>query len=418
MLVKQLRKNMVQHFNIIFIVILFIWISFFPPPIQEKYYFATKAFLALSFVVLLIKEGTSIFKLSHFPLWIFLAAIGINVLFAQHRDVAFRTYSNLAIPIFFIYYLVSQGITSELHFNLLTKTICITSIVVSLLAIFEMVFVFNPMYKYFITNPYYERYISGFVRPMSTQFNPAPLGSYLLGALPFNFLLFKKWRSFFKLLGTIGVILNTTVIIFTFARGSLFGFTVLVIFYLFMQRSYRLIVVFLLVLSIFMFVCDYLPYPINKFGVSATIGGGGMLSKYRLARNTMTMDIVKDHPFVGLGFQHFRIRFYEYYPYNETILYEKRICDNMFLTILSETGIIGFLGFLIFVFSIFRQAFKGLTKFNYTSFKGQSLLLSLSAFVSIVASMIGYEFFYWPNQYLHFCLLAGWINAYCSNIAK
>ncbi len=193
--IMGILKNVLERFDVIVIVILFVWISFFPLPIQQKYHIATKVFLAIALLLLFIRKRGAIFKLSDFPLWLFLAAIGINVLFTQEKDTALRTYLGLAIPMFFIYYLVSEGCSSEPKFRILVKTICISSILVALGGIFECFFRFNPLYEYFIDNPYYERYTAGFVRPMSTQFNPGPLGTYLLLCLPFGFLLFKQDKS-------------------------------------------------------------------------------------------------------------------------------------------------------------------------------------------------------------------------------
>ncbi len=404
---------MLKYLPIVLFTILFSWISFFPQPLQGKYHLFTKIFLVLAFIGLLAKKRTSIFRRDDLFLWGFLITIGLNVLFAQRKEVAFRTYIDLAIPMFLIYYLASEGFSSQSNFNLLAKVICILSILVALGGIFESIFRVNPLYEYFIENPFYERYIIGFVRPMSTQFNPAPLGSYLLGSLPFSFLLFKQDKSFFRWLGILGLILNTTVMILTFSRSVFLGLIAMIILYLFVLRDYRSMAIFFVVLSIIIFITFFLPYPFCRLGVKWMLGEMGILSSYRIDRCIMAYHMIQDYPFVGLGFQHFRIRFYEYslLPFN--ISYEFMIADNMYLTILTETGIFGFLGFFAFIFFLFKKAWRNLRRESLIPQRRWQLLVSLMALVGLLVAMGGYELFYWANPYLYFCVIVGCIASFC-----
>jgi O-antigen ligase len=383
-----------------------------PASIQQRYHITTNIFLFLFFIDLWAKKGKPIFKRSDFSLWVFLIAIGLNVFFAQQRNAALGTYLNIFLPMLSIYYLVSENFSDEASFSDLVKTISIFSILVALLGMAECVFRFNPIYQYLIDNSYYRRYITGFVRPMSTQFNPVVLGSYLIASLPFNFLLFKQNKSLWKILGAVGIVLNTVVIILTFSRSIFLGLIGMIIFYLFLGKKFRALFAFSISLLILTIVVTYLPYPFNRFGINLmTTGSFGMVSDYRFQRCAMVGRIIKEHPFVGIGFQHVRIRFYEYYPYRGRVPYEFMIPDNMYLTILAETGIVGFLGFFIFIFSIFKKAQRKLKILSAAPQKKQELLLILSAFVGLSVNMAGYELFYWPNPYIYFCILIGLIEA-------
>jgi len=424
---------MLNRLSLIVVILLLASISFFPPPIQERYNLVTKSILALAFIVLLIKKGTSIFKLSDFSLWFFIIAIGINVFFARYSYTALRTYLDLAIPMLLIYYLSVDAFSWRGGIGFLAKTISILSILISLGGIFESLFAFNPIYKYFIENPYYQRYITGFVRPMSTQFNPTALGSFILVCLPFNFFMFKRGSSFTKWLGATGLIFCITVGILTFSRSFFLGLITMIAFYglIYKKKKSLLILSFSVIALIFML--SYLPYPFKRYGIDwLTTKESGILSAYRLNRYIMVQRIINDHPFIGLGLQHIRTRFHEYYPsqdilprdltvvdnfyeyvFNQQIHpYEFMIADNMYLTILGETGIIGFLGFLIFIFSIFRKTWGQLEILKYPSKRKQELLIILSAFIGLLVSMGGYELFYWPNQYVYFCILIGLLEAY------
>jgi len=415
MKIKLFIFPILKYAEIIFIIILFVWISFFPQPIQEKYHLYTNIVLLLAFIILWIRKRNAIFNLSDFPLWIFLAAMSINVFFAQQKNTALKTYLDLAIPMFVIYYLVSADLSSGKNFNLLLKTICISSIIVSIGAVLESLFRYNPIYEHFIENPYYKRYITGFVRPMSTQFNPVVLGSYLLCSLPFNFLLFKRNKSLIRLLGSLGIILNIIVIILTLSRGVLLGLITAIMFYLFMEKKYRAIVVCFITLILLVLLCSYFHYPFNRLGKrQMMVENRGLLSDYRFTRYAMSWRIIREYPLVGLGFQHFRIRFYEYSPRSYEVPYEFMILDNMYLTFLAETGIIGATGFLIFIFSLIKRGILYLRK------KGDDikylLLVLLSALIGLLVNMAAYELFYWVNPYMFFCIICAFIKKALENV--
>lgn len=409
--------QILKYINTSLVIVLFAWISLIPAPLQLKYYIAINILLLLVFIGLWLRRGNSIFRRSDLLLGFFLIVIGLNVFFAQQRNVALGFYLNIVLPLVSIYYIASESFSKETPFSVLAKTISIFSILVALFGVLECIFKFNPIYKYLIGNSYYKRYITGFVRPMSTQFNPVVLGSYLVASLPFNFLLFKQDKSLWKILGAVGIVLNTVVIILTFSRTIFLGLIGMIVFYLFLGKKFRALLIFCIFILILTFLLTYLPYPLNRFGINLmTIGNCGMVSDYRFERVAMVGHIIKEHPLVGIGFKHFRIRFYEYYPGKDTVPYEFMIPDNMYLLILSETGIIGFLAFLLFIFSIFKKAYRKLKILSDAPQKKQQLLLVLSSFVGLLVNMGGYELFYWPNPYIYFCILIGLIEANYRNI--
>lgn len=403
-----------KYLKVFFISCLFVWISFFPEPVQAHYRFYLHGFLLILFSFSLAKKGLSLFKLSDYPLWGFLIAISVNIFFVRQSNTAFKAYLDLSVPLFCIYYLMSDGSVYDKNFNLLAKTVCICSILVSLGGILEFIFAYNPIYEHGIENPFYKRYISGsVVRPMSTQFNPVVLGTYLLGSLPFNFVLFKQNKSFFRFLGALGVVLNTAIIILTFSRGVFLGLIAMITFYLFIQKRHRSLVIFFIILFLFILLNSYLPYPFNRFGYGQLIAENrGVFSGYRFTRIAMTWHIFRDHPLVGLGLQHFRIRFYEYFPFNFRVPYEFMIADNMYLTILAETGIVGLTGFLIFMFSMLIKGFKLLIRLKYMPEERLQLALILSAFLGLLVNAGAYEIFYWSNPYIFFCIMAGLIKSF------
>lgn len=416
MFLKSNYEHNISEFLIMFLVIiLFVWISFFPVVLQERYYFSTQVFLLLIFLDTWIRKGNSIFKRADFALWVFIILVGLNVLFTRQINVAFVTYLKIALPLILIYYIISENFSREKSFDLLAKAISILSILVSFIGLFEVIFAFNPIYEYFIKNQYYKTCMTGFVRPISTQFTPAPLGGYLVSSLPFNLLLFKRNKSFWRVIGEIGIVANIVIIFLTFSRGAFLALITTMALYLFAQRNFALLRIFLAIVLIFIFISSIFPYPLNRYSLDYIFGekSSAMLSPYRLARYSMVSSILKDHPFVGIGFQHVRIRFYEYYPLIKNVSYETRILDNMYLTILAETGIIGFLGFTIFIFYFIKEAWRKLKKLNFESWQRWYLLVGITSLIAILIDMHGFEFMYWLNPYLYFCIIIGCLAALC-----
>lgn len=426
-MISNLKKS-INIFLESYIYLLIIWISFFPVTIQQRFHFAIKVFLMLAFAFLLMKRGISIFNRFDLTLWLFIICIGINVLFAQRKETAFKAYLDLAVPMIFLYYLISGNLCFGLKFNLLAAVICICSSLVALGAVLESIFAFNPIYEYLVENPYYRRFITGFIQPataasqpgffitgfvhpMSTQSHPTALGSYLLGCLPFNLLVYRQDRPFLKFLGGAGLIFGVAVILLSFSRGAFWGLMAMIVFYLFAERRYRLIAIFFILLFIFILVCTHLPHPFDRYGMDMMRAKDeSILSIYRATRWIMAQRMIKDHPLMGLGLQHFRIRFCEYYPSKYEAPTEFMIADNMYLTLLSETGLIGLGGFLIFIFLFFKKAWRRLRILDYTSQERKQLLIALTAFLGLLVNMAGYELFYWPGLYILFCIVTGMLG--------
>ncbi len=407
------RANISKYLSLVFFVILFAWISFFPQPVQEKYRLFVFLFLFLFFFFLLIERRFNIFKLSDIPLFCFLLGIGINVIFARDTQVALKSYLDLALPVFLLYYLVCGTSFSGAGLKYLAITISLISIAVAMLGIFEALFAFNPLYEYFIENCFYPRYISRFVRPMSTQFNPVVLGSYLLASLPFNFFLFRQRRRSLKTLGAMGVVVCLVIAVLTFSRGVFLGLSAMAAFYLFLRRK-RLLSVGLLIaaLSSIVLLAAYLPYPFSRLSADSMIGRRcwGVLSSYRLNRCIMASEMLEDYPLAGAGLKHFRIKFYEYYPAEGPVPYESRIADNMYLSLLAESGLIGFSAFLFFIFSIFKKSYITLKRSGPVERSGLALIIS--GLVGLLVNAAGYELFYWPGPYMYLCVYIGLIEAF------
>ena len=393
-------------------ILFFAWISFFPEPLHQRYAFYAGAclFLFLGIILLNAENRKDLFSLKDWPLWLFLLSILPGQLNAIDKSASFKTYLLFSTNLFLVYYVGKVLGKSGKNIDKLNIIICVSSILVSLLGFFEVIYGFNPIYKYLINNPYYQRYIEFPVRPMSTLFNPAPLATYLLFTWPFAIPLCRHKNP----LGYITIVTNIVCLILTFSRGSFLGLIFMLLCYLFLSKRYKDLLILGSVLLAMLTALEFLPYPFSRFSFfGISIHGTGIFSDYRLIRTQMSLKMLDTHPLFGVGLSNFRTLFDNFYPVKaqlQYIGYETKIPDNMYFSLLAETGIVGFSGFLIFVFSL---VYRGLKKFknDKNDKKKQSFTIYICILTGILCSMGGYELFYWSTPYILFCLTCGLINA-------
>lgn len=399
-------------------IILFSWVSFFPAPLEQRYGAWVRVFLAafLLFLIMDKKYSKAILNIKDWPLWLFLVSLAAGTLSAANRAVAGNTYLYLAITFFLLFH-IGKGLFRDAKImRTVSVVICVCAVLVAITALLEVYFKKNILYEGLIVNPYYARYIqSNPPRPMSTQFNPVILGSYLLGCLPFSFYLLRQGSRSLRLTGLISCLLSIAIIMLVFSRGVLLGFIALVLFYLWNRRKIKLILFIFFCLILLVALSSYQKNTnLCRFGFNRLITGSydSVISPYRTERIRMAFAMLKEKPLTGIGFNHFRLRFNEYCPaqYEGKVPYEFMIADNMYLTLAAESGLIGISGFLIFIYFLFKRAFAELKKIKDKERK-LALLISLSALSGLLVNMAAYELFYWDSPYMLFCLFCGFIQA-------
>ena len=300
-------------------------------------------------------------------------------------------------------------------------TVCICSFLVALIGLMELYYGKNILYTNFIPNPYYERYTLYSTRLMSTQFHASVLGSFLLGCLPFNFYFLKARPSYMRLAVIISFLVCAFVMLFTFARGVFLGFIFSMAFYFWKTRRTKLLIGFVLLIISAITVCSFnKDISINRFGFKRLLCGSGdsIVSEYRSDRVKMAFKMLCDYPVSGVGFNHFRIRFKEYCaPENQREMYEFMIPDNMYLTLLAESGIAATLGFAVFIFVLIKRGLRRLKALRDEN-KGIFLLILLTSLIGLLVNMAAYELFYWHNQFVLFCLVCGLIQGIATEEVK
>ncbi len=394
--------------------VLFVWISFIPLPLQCRYPLELRIFFLVGSILLCIKYGRTIFRNSDWPFWLFLAAISLNVYGSTSLSLAAATYLDLSIPIIFIYYLLAENSPSRENFTFLSRLICICSIVIAFWGLMDVILRVNFLYESFFHDPFYDAYkLEWPMRAIATQFHAPPLGTYLIASLPFSLLTMEQDRSLYKYLGIIGVVITVIVVPLTFSRGVLLSLSFMLLFIIFCSKKIKWIPFFLLGLVVFMMVSEHLPYPFSKFGARRFLfATDGLFTPYRFERVQMLGRILKDHPFLGIGFQHVRLLFFYYYPGGLNIHFNYRIMDNMYLTLAAETGLIGLASFFIFLGSMVVKGWQSLRRFHDHPIEKKRILYLWIGFTGLLINAAAYELFYWPSQYMFFCFYIGLIEAF------
>lgn len=414
--IRMLSVTVFKHLPKVCFVLFFAWISFFPQPVQDQYASQTLAGLWMFFLLLAFHPGCKrkILSLDDWPFWFFLALLVLNIMTATDRNVAWQTYYLLASRFFLVFYIGRGIFLYEKNRNSIIFVICIFSGAVAFLGVLETLVAVNPIYIYLVENCYYERYISGIVRPMSTLLNPAVLGTYLLLALPFEIYVLKRNDKIHKIIGFCSLVFTGACLLLTFSRGAVLGALSMMLFFLWMKNDRKRLLVYGSTLILCLCVMAFLPYPFCRFSTETLLNGAGLglLSSYRWARFEMVMRMLAQAPAFGIGLGHIRLLFHTFYPLKSElpfIGFEHRIADNMHLTLIAETGILGFCGFLFFIFFLLKNGFRKLK--DLSGGNSRTLLsLMLLAPVGILVNMTGYELFYWANPYMFFCLICGFIQ--------
>jgi len=401
--------------NMTLFIIFFAWVSFFSEFLFQAHYYFLFSFLVTFLIILGFKQekAKSIFEKDDLPFWIFLVCMGSGIVLAEDRRVAIETFQKFILFLPTTFYLGKLLFRNQKFCHMIPVIICCFSFIVAMIGLLELIYGSNFIYEKYFLSYYYERYIS-VGRPLSTLSNPTILGTYLLFACPFHLILLKNNKKVMKIMTALSLMLGIVIMLLAGSRGVLISFVVMGTFYLWFQKKRKAALFALIGFIIFVSVCSFIKgSSFERYGFHRMVLGGGqtIFSKYRMDRIKMTGNILKQYPLTGVGFQHFRLRFEEFskdlIKHEET--WEFKIPDNMYLTFLSETGVIGFSGFAIFILSMLWRAGCALKAVQDENQK-QFILVFLSVLVGFLVNMAVYELFYWIAPFFLFALLCGFLH--------
>nr|WP_272879081.1 O-antigen ligase family protein [Clostridium sp. Cult2] len=143
-------------------------------------------------------------------------------------------------------------------------------------------------------------------------------------------------------------------LVLTLSRGGWVGFAFgIFIFVLLMEKRLLLSIIPLVLGGVY-----FLPQSIlNR--ITSIVNFADSSNTYRIKMWRITLDIIRDHWLVGVGFGHlpFKATFETYIRTMPTYH-----AHNTYLETMAETGILGFIIFVIFLFVLFKYSIKKLVK--------------------------------------------------------
>ncbi|HAN09983.1 MAG TPA: hypothetical protein DCP90_05135 [Clostridiales bacterium] len=250
------------------------------------------------------------------------------------------------------------------------------------------------LYQFFIEKPIKTEWVDATVNPdlqvraYSVLGNPNILSQYLLLALPIGimFMMYKKKLWHKSILAVFNIVILVCLLV-TYSRASLLGLIVSLLTIGILNYTQALILMIpVAIIALIIFAPRVLERLLTSFNTKDT----SISSRMTLWQDVI--QIIKDYFLTGVGFGVAAFSgIYLFYKHQYlTALH----AHNLYLEILAETGIIGFLVFAYFVFSVIINLMKNYVQEN-DKFKKYIVLGILAAFLGILVN--GFAEYTWSD---------------------
>lgn len=409
-------RKLINFISVTGMIGFFAWVSFFAAILTgDMWRFGFFSALAILLAVLVYLDPgyyrKLIFSKEDIPLWIFLLTMIGGLVNATNQAVAHRYFLVFILTVPFVYFFAKAAFREE-YAMVILRFLCFMGLLVSIYGIIEFITGKNFIYINLMDSFCYDEFKGQ--RMMSTQVHPAPLGTYLTAILPLSIvLIFKEKKIHLKVLAVIFAVVIFIGVIMTFSRGSFFGvFMAILVMLFFLFRRKRDFFISVLILSALgiaiiiistFFRQNHLSfYRFSFYGLSEPYR-----YSYKIDRFMSIWKILKDYPFFGLGFDHYRIFFDHYLPHLASVVSRlSKVPDCVYVSLLTETGVVGFAGFVLFISFLFKKIIFKLKTFPKNE---DRLLLAgfLSGFIGILCAFLTYDALYWTAPACLFWSYAG-----------
>ncbi len=311
-----------------------------------------------------------------------------------------------------IFLVCSEETRDKKHITRIIVSICFGISLMSIDALWQMVSGFDFVHHIAIQSAI------GLPRPTASFPNCNILGIYLSALTPFIFGLgcfYSKGRS--KLFMFIVSVLGLIGVCLTLSRGAGLGVYLAILFLSIAMKKKSLILFLVGILVVFPFV---VPKNIKQWAKEVNYNPLVLMcNQDRISIYSNTINMIKHHPFIGVGVNTFSKNYGKY----KTEQAEKYAptpdgiyAHNSYLQMGGEIGLLGLLAFILFLFQVFRQSFRLERKSDDKYLK----IIAISLVASIVAYLVNSlteTSLYYPRVVMIFWYLIG-VSLSLNRLAK
>ena len=296
------------------------------------------------------------------------------------------------------YLLAKHTITTAQRRQHLARWWLIVAVLVAVIGWTEMVTHHNVIFERWVPFRQYAQFIRQ-PRMMSTQGQPIIVGTLLIVALPLALIRVQAAATVWRRCGwALVVACLASAVVLTFSRGSLIALTVAAgSCTLAVGRRAWLLGLLIAVCAVVIAASAWSHNGRNadvagvvRYSVQGLRHAGG---PGRWDRAALAWRMARDHPLWGVGLNHYRLLFDRYRPGN-VVPKVMQIPDNMYLTLLAETGWLGLVAFGWLVWRAGRRWHRTLALLSDPADRGVWAALGAGWF-GLLANMLTYDALLW-----------------------
>ncbi|TAM36244.1 hypothetical protein EPN54_05665 [bacterium] len=337
-------------------------------------------FFSAFFIIkrLITRKAFTTDRLTLFFFLLFLTVSAISFRNSVSYSTSFQGIVKL-LKYILIFLVCSEEIRDKRHISRIIISICSGVCLASLDALWQMAFGYDFIHHIGI------QAAIGLPRPTAAFPNPNVFGIYMTALTPLIFglalLYFKGKKRLFMFLPAI---LGAAGIYLTLSRGAGLAIYLAVLFLCVAGKKKLFTAGLVAILIIYPFV---MPKNIKQWAKDSRYNPMILMcGEERVSIQNNTINMIKHHPFIGVGVNTFS-RNYGKYKTAEAEKYaptpDTIYAHNIYLQMAGETGLLGLLAFILFLFQVFRRAFKTLPRLNdgYLKITALSLIACMIAFL-------------------------------------
>lgn len=359
-----------------------------PLPGTETYFLPNDFFIPLLFLACLARKAVRQRMIIpknpvNLPLFLFLGMATVSLIWGSRNLTGQEIFVSLLYLVrfmeyAFLFYCTIDVVKSKKEITQYMRLIFFVAAGVAVLGFFQYFFV--PDFSLMAARAGWDPHVK---RLLSTWFDPNFVGGFLVFVLSFvlSFLIYMRARKERLWLLALSLILFAALVL-TYSRSAFLAL-VCVILILGLLKSRKLLVVgFIAILLLVAFSGRLQTRLAGATQIDVT-------AQYRITSWKNTLEIVRDNPFLGIGFNAFKYAQLRYGTIGPEASHSDFGSDSSFLTILATTGILGFGVYLWLLGSMFVISWRA---FRLKNSDDLSQALGLGMLAGLIAMVLHSQF--------------------------